>query len=706
MSSQSAKEKPILIGYAQELDGYSYADDGVPVERKPLRPGEVWISYDSIPPTPPTPSAWPGTAGAFTVGVLNEPLVATGDPLQFTTSPSNRMSLILPGNLQNAAYRPTLRDAAGRIIPYNPSVWVADGIERLVAFKVNTPTELGWTLPLNLTYWIYTGSTAGSGGGSSLTLTNEGAGTGLVYDTTASDVAYFRTLEADAGAAGISVTTAADVVRIGNTLTGANLGAGAALFAAKSGATLQMRSLVAGSGVAVTQNANDVTISAAGGVVNIANEGGGAGVFDAIVGTTANLRSLVGTANGVTVTQGATTITVDNTLTGANLGAGTGTMFAAKSGANLQFNSLAGTANGLTVSAPAGGVVTVDNTLTGANLGAGAALFAAKSGASLQMRSLVAGAGSGVTVTQNANDVTIGAAAGSVVDIANEGGGAGVFDAVVGTTANLRSLVGTANGATVTQGATTITVDNTLTGANLGAGTGTMFAAKSGASLQFNSLAGTANGLTVSAPAGGVVTVDNTLTGANLGAGAAIFSAKSGASLQMRSIASGTNITATQSTNLVTLDTNFTTWRITDEKASGTAGGASAAGVQTRTLNTLVSHGSSGSKITLAANILTVTAGRYAVWGSVSNRGGDGHRGYLMNNTSGSVIIRGQSVFNSGATATTPSEFFGTLEPASTANYVVSHYITTARAADGLGAAVGQPGQVEVYTFLYIVLLA
>ena len=165
---------------------------------------------------------------------------------------------------------------------------------------------------------------------------------------------------------------------------------------------------------------------------------------------------------------------------------GTGTVFSAKSGAALQFNSLAGTANGLTVSAPVGNVITIDNTLTGANpsvtVGA-VGIFLTKSGATLNFRSLVAGAN--VTLTSGsptANDVTI-AATGVVTTLANEGGGAQVWDSA--TTATLRTLVGTANGLTVTQNATTITIDNTLTGANVGAGTGTVFSAKSGATLQF-----------------------------------------------------------------------------------------------------------------------------------------------------------------------------------------------------------------------------
>ena len=54
-------------------------------------------------------------------------------------------------------------------------------------------------------------------------------------------------------------------------------------------------------------------------------------------------------------------VTIDNTLTGANLGTGTGLIFSAKSGAALQLNSLLAGA-GLTVSAPSAGTITLTNT--------------------------------------------------------------------------------------------------------------------------------------------------------------------------------------------------------------------------------------------------------------------------------------------------------------------------------------------------------
>ncbi|MFA6165815.1 MAG: NosD domain-containing protein [Gemmatimonadaceae bacterium] len=342
----AAEEKPILIGYAQVRDVYSYTDDGVPMERKPLRPGEVWIDYDAIPATPPTPSAWPGTAAEYTTGVLNEPLVATADPLRFTTSPSSRLSRVLPGNMRSAAYRAQLRDAAGSEIPYDPSVWVVDGTELVVAFKTTPPSP-----PLSLTYWVYTGDIAGAS--PIAAVANEGGGTGVVYDATVDRVVRLRTIEGDAN--GITVATTADTVRISNAITGGNLGAGAGIFAQKNGASLELRSIVG--------------------------------------------------VEGVTATQTATEVTLSNTLTGANIGAGTGTVFASKSGNTLQFNSLAGNSNGVTVAAPVNGTIVLSNTVTGLNSGAGAGIYISKVGNALQFNTLTGS--SGIAVSSTATQVII-----------------------------------------------------------------------------------------------------------------------------------------------------------------------------------------------------------------------------------------------------------------------------------------------------------
>ncbi|XP_065656726.1 mucin-19-like [Hydra vulgaris] len=629
-------------------------------------------------------------------------------------------------------------------------------------------------------------------------ITNLGTGA-QVFETISNSIANLRSFVGTVN--GLTVTQGATAITIDNTLTGANLGAGSQLFSAKNGAQLQFRSLTAGTGITLTQNVNDIVIAlaSASSLTTLTNLGTGAQIFDAVTGTSANVRSILGTANGLTVAQGSASITIDNTLTGANLGTGI-SLFSAKSGASLQFNTISGTANGLTISAPSvAGVITIDNTLTGANLGAGSQLFSAKVGAALQFRTLTAGAG--VTLTQNANDIIIAAASSvSLSTLSNLGAGAQIFDTVTGTTANLHSLVGSANGLTVTQGTTAITIDNTLTGANLGtgssvfsaksvanlqfrslsAGTGiiltqnandiviatsaltslanldtgaqifattggttanlhsllgtingltvtqnatnitidntltganlgtggsAIFSAKTGAQLQFNSLAGTANGLTVSAPTAGLITIDNTLTGASLGGTAAVFANKTGALINLRGITAGTNVTVTQNVNDISVAVaggaavaNLTSWRFTDEKANATNAGASVAGTQTRTLTTALSSGPNVANVTLATNLLTIQPGRYYVTASAPVINGGLNRISLVNNTTNAIILNGTNNYSTGATLATRSFISGVIAPTTTIVCRLSHYIQTAQATNGLGAAVGAGvGTFEVY---------
>ena len=85
----------------------------------------------------------------------------------------------------------------------------------------------------------------------------------------------------------------------------------------------------------VCENANDVNIAIAGVLTQLSNEGGGAEIYDE--GTSNALRTLYGTTNGIVVTQNATDITIDNTLSATNIGTGAGTVFDSKVGSNLQF---------------------------------------------------------------------------------------------------------------------------------------------------------------------------------------------------------------------------------------------------------------------------------------------------------------------------------------------------------------------------------
>jgi len=72
---------------------------------------------------------------------------------------------------------------------------------------------------------------------------------------------------------------------------GANLGAGTTLFSAKSGTSLQFRTLVAGANVTFATDANTITINAAG-------SGGGGATWGAITGTLSNQADLQTALNG------------------------------------------------------------------------------------------------------------------------------------------------------------------------------------------------------------------------------------------------------------------------------------------------------------------------------------------------------------------------------------------------------------------------
>ena len=482
-----------------------------PIERSPVPVEYCWTDLLSIPSAPPAPAAWPGGAQSGPViGISGVPLGRNpGDPLEFgyqwssgAVAPLDKFSSMVPAGTSNYAYTPTLSDSLSATIPYDPLVWVADGLRQVIVFLEHPPEYYGFTPPLSITYWRYVGGTALVGG------------TNLL----------------------------ADGPTVGN------------VFADATDNLLSFRSLLAGAGVSLSQTADSITISSSGGgggLSGLSNEGGGAAVYDTVSGSTAVLRTLVGTTNGLAVDQTGTTITIDNTLRGQNVGTGTGNIYNTKSGATLNFNSLAG-GSGITVSAAVAGTITIantgvvalgneggaaeifdtatsgtlrtllgtanglsvvqnattitiDNTLSGQNLGSGSgAVFSDKTGAALRFNSLAGGSGISVTPAV-AGTITI--ANTGVVALSNEGGQAQVYDTT--TSGALRTLIGTSNGLTVTQNPTTITFDNTLSGSNIGSGTGNLFSGKVGAMLQFNSLLG-GTGITVSAASGGTVTITNT----------------------------------------------------------------------------------------------------------------------------------------------------------------------------------------------------
>lgn len=144
--------------------------------------------------------------------------------------------------------------------------------------------------------------------------------------------------------------------------------------------------------------------------------------------------------------------------TGTNTGTGAG-VFKDKVGVSLRFRKLkAGNSN----------IIVVENTddisisatgeaNTASSVGSGAAVFKDKNGIDLRFRRILAGAN--ITVTENANDVTIDASAGSgeANTASNVGTGSGVFKTKSGVDLQFKTLIAGA-GISLTPGTNDITV--------------------------------------------------------------------------------------------------------------------------------------------------------------------------------------------------------------------------------------------------------
>lgn len=131
---------------------------------------------------------------------------------------------------------------------------------------------------------------------------------------------------------------------------------------------------------------------------------------------------------------------------------------------------------------------------------------------------------------------------------------------------------------------------------------------------------------------------------------------------------------------------------VSDQKASGTAGGTPSSGAQTRTLNTVEKNTISAS---LASNVLTLPAGTYEIEFDAPCAAGGGHRVRLVNSGSSAVLGVGSNEYAPG---TTQTRSFGRCEVtfASSTGVRIDHYIGDGYGANGLGVAVSS-GEVEVY---------
>lgn len=139
---------------------------------------------------------------------------------------------------------------------------------------------------------------------------------------------------------------------------------------------------------------------------------------------------------------------------------------------------------------------------------------------------------------------------------------------------------------------------------------------------------------------------------------------------------------------------------VRDEKTTGTDGGTSAVGANTRTLNTVVLNTISGSS--LGSNQITLPAGTYKIEVTAPAFDSNRSRLYLYNVTDATIQTLGVNIFNGTANNIADlASLIGSFTIAGTKVFEVRQYFQTAFTTFGLGAAVSD-GNVEIYTSVFI----
>lgn len=138
-----------------------------------------------------------------------------------------------------------------------------------------------------------------------------------------------------------------------------------------------------------------------------------------------------------------------------------------------------------------------------------------------------------------------------------------------------------------------------------------------------------------------------------------------------------------------------------DEKASGTTGGASIAGVQTRTLNTVSANTIAGAS--LSSNQITLPAGTYRITASAPAANVNNHQAYLYNVTDSAISMMGTSEQTTAIAATdwvaTSSVVKGRIVLATSKVFELRHN-TGGVYSSGLGVAASTG--TEVYSWIEI----
>jgi hypothetical protein len=220
------------------------------------------------------------------------------------------------------------------------------------------------------------------------------------------------TITPDDGANTITFSTTGQA----NTVT--NVGAGTGLlYKQKVGADLEFRSILAGTGMGVTNNTSDITLTpdVQTGTALTSGSGTEADVFKALTSGALQFRALKQGSN-ITLTENANDVTiaasgsVGETNTSSVVGTGLGKIFKQKSGVDFEFKSIAAGTNITVVNGTddvtisASGSVGESNTASNVGTGDGN-VFKQKTGVDLELKTILGG--SGITVTDNTSDVTI-----------------------------------------------------------------------------------------------------------------------------------------------------------------------------------------------------------------------------------------------------------------------------------------------------------
>lgn len=138
---------------------------------------------------------------------------------------------------------------------------------------------------------------------------------------------------------------------------------------------------------------------------------------------------------------------------------------------------------------------------------------------------------------------------------------------------------------------------------------------------------------------------------------------------------------------------------VQDQKTSGTSGGNSIVGVQTRTLNTVVTNEISGAS--LSSNQITLPAGTYELSAYAMAYAGVGsHRGLLYNVTDATYIIIGMSQKDDNSLDAVPAILRERFTLAATKVLELRHYTAIVQVG-GLGFAVSD-GNIEIYSDVQI----